>query len=375
MQALRAFIERELFSHEDEVDRTGELPPGLGEQIRDKAIAAGFYAPNLPEDVGGGGLDRLGTALFERECGRTSWALQSWLARPSRILLACEEDQVETYLKPCAAGERMECFALTEPGAGSDAHAIATRAVRDGDDWVIDGMKHFISHADVADFAIVFAVTGVDETARGSRSRITAFLVDVGTPGFEVRPGPRAVSHRGYHNCELIFTGCRVGPRQVLGEEGEGFELADRWLVDGRVMVAANCVGRGRRVLEMSAGWAATREQFGRPIGRFQGTSFKLADMATELQAAELLMLHAAWKLDRGTMTTGDASMAKLFATEMLGRLTDHAVQIFGGMGLVEEMPIERFWRDARIERIWDGTSEIQRHIISRALLRPHEQD
>ena len=160
----------------------------------------------------------------------------------------------------------------------------------------------------------------------------------------------------------------------MLGEEGNGFELANEWLASSRITVAAMCVGRAQRVLEMAAEWAATRRQFGQPIGRFQGTSFKLADMATDIAAAELLTLNAAWKLDQGTMTSEDVAMAKLSATEMLGRATDDAVQIFGGMGLMDELPIERFWRDARVERIWDGTSEIQRHIISRALLRQHER-
>ncbi len=373
VRSVRAFVENELYPHEDEVERTGEVPPGLGEEIRDKAIANGLYAANLPEEVGGGGLDHLSMALVERELGRTTWALQGFVGRPSRILLACKEGQTERYLLPAVRGERRECFALTEPGAGSDVRAIATRAVRDGDGYVLSGIKHFISGAEHADFAVVFAVTGVDETPRGTRSRITAFLVDMGTAGFEVRRGPRSVSNRGYPSSELIFTDCRVPATSILGEEGEGLEVADRWLEDSRVMVAANCVGKARRVLELAADWAATRKQFGRPIGRFQGVSFKIADMATEIEAAELLTLRAAWKLDRGTMTMPDASMAKLFASEMLGRVTDHAVQIFGGMGLMEETGIERFWRDARIERIWEGTSEIQRHIIAREILRPRE--
>lgn len=371
VETVRAFVERELIPHEEEVERSDEVAPELAREIRRKAIAQGLYAANMPAEVGGGGLDFVTLALFERELGRTSWALQVNVGRPSRILMACQGEQVERYLLPAVRGERIDCFALTEPGSGSDAPwGIETRAVRDGGDWVIEGRKHFISHADVADFAIVFAVTGVDETRRGPRKRISCFLVDKGTPGFEVRRGPRSVSHRGYHNCELTFSACRVPGSQLLGEEGRGDELARWWLRDGRVMVAANCVGRGRRVLAEAAEWAATRRQFGRPIGSFQGVAFKLADMATELEAAELLTLWAAWKLDRGEDAVVEASMAKLYASEMLGRLTDAAVQIFGGMGVVEEAPIERFWRDARVERIWDGTSEIHRHIISRSLLR-----
>ena len=180
------------------------------------------------------------------------------------------------------------------------------------------------------------------------------------------------MSNRGYHQCELVFSGCRVPAANRLGEEGRGLELMSRWLGATRLQVAATSVGRARRVLEAATQWAASRRQFGQPIGRFQGVGFQLADMATELEAAEMLTLRAAAKLDQGTMTDADAAMAKLYASEMLGRMTDTAVQIFGGMGLMSELPVERWWRDARVERIWDGTSEIQRHIIARSLLRPY---
>ncbi len=372
VESLRAFVEQELYPHEAEVERTGELRPELIEAIKAKAIEQGFYAANMPEELGGGGLDHVSTALLERELGKASFALQSIVGRPSNILQACAGDQVERYLLPTVRGERLECLAMTEPGAGSDLRAMTTRAEPDGNGYVIDGAKHFISEAERADFTILFAVTGVEEAARGPRKKITAFLVDMGTPGFEVRRGPTPVSHRGHHPCELIFTDCRIGADQVLGEVGQGFEVANTWLGATRIWVAANCVGRAQRALDLAVEWAATRKQFGQTIGRFQGTSFKLADMATEIAAAEFLTLHAAWKMGQGTMTDQDAAMAKLYASEMLGRVTDHAVQIFGGMGLMEELSLERLWRDARVERIWDGTSEIQRHIISRALLRPH---
>ena len=373
VDSLRAFVEQELYPHEKEVERLDDVPAEIAAAIRDKAIAHGFYAANMPEELGGGGLDHVSTALLERELGRASFALQVLVARPSNILLACRDEQVERYLLPTIRGERVECLAMTEPGAGSDLRAMATRAERDGDDYVINGTKHFISHADTADFVILFAASGVEETARGSRKRITAFLVDKGTPGFECRRGAGCVSHRGYHQCELIFRDCRVPAAQVLGEEHKGFDVANEWLGATRLWVAANCVGRAQRALDMAVEWAATRKQFGQTIGKFQGVSFKLADMTTEIAAAEFLTLHAAWKIDQGTMTDQDAAMAKVYATEMLGRVTDQAVQVFGGMGLMDELPIERFWRDARVERIWDGTSEIQRHIISRSLLRPHE--
>lgn len=368
---VRKFVSQELYPHEDEVERLGDVPPALAARIRAKALQAGLYAPNMPEEIGGGGLGAVDMALVERELGRASYALQWLVARPSNILLACEGAQRERYLLPAVRGDRRDCLAMTEPGAGSDVRSMATRAVREGDHYVVEGTKHFISNADKSDFVILFAVTGTEETTGGPKNLISGFLIDLDTPGLTVRQGPSSVSHRGYHHSELSLEGCRIPVGQLLGEEGRGFALMGRWLGASRLTVAASCVGRGRRVLEMTTRWAAERAQFGQPIGRFQGVSFPLADMATELEAAELLTMRAASRLDNQSMTDQDAAMAKLFASEALGRITDQALQIFGGMGLMDELPIERFWRDARVERIWDGTSEIQRHIISRSLLRP----
>jgi acyl-CoA dehydrogenase len=367
---VRDFVRKELVPHEEQVERLDDVPKDLADQIRNRAITAGLYAPNFPADLGGGGLDELSVTLVERELGWTSYALQWLVARPSNILRACAGDQVQTYLLPTIRGQRIDCLAMTEPNAGSDVRSMTTRATRDGDDWVLNGAKHFISYADVADFVIVFAVTGTEQTARGERSAISAFLIDKGTPGFAISRGSSSVSHRGYHHCELSFADCRIPGSALLGEQGRGFDLLSEWLGASRLTVAATSVGRARRVLDLAAEWAASRQQFGQPVGRFQGVGFKLADMATELEAAELLTLRAAWRLTHGAMTDTDAAMAKLYASEMLGRLTDQAIQIFGGTGLMSEFPIERFWRDARVERIWDGTSEIQRHIISRAMLR-----
>jgi len=373
VESVRAFVEAELVPYEDEVERSDHVRPELIRQIRERALEAGLYAANMPEELGGGGLDHVSLTLLERELGRTSFALQYAVARPSNILRACAGDQVERYLVPAIRGERVDCLAMSEPGAGSDLRSMETRAERQGDDYVVNGTKHFVSYADVADFIVLFCVSGVEETPRGSRKQITAFLVDKDAPGLDVHLGPRSVSHRGYHHCELVLGDCRIPVGQILGEEHRGFDVANEWLGASRLTVATQCVGRAQRALELATEWAATRKQFGQAIGRFQGTSFKLADMATEIDAAELLVLRAAWKADQGTAQDEDFAKAKLYATEMLARVTDQAVQIFGGMGLMDELPLERFWRDARVERIWDGTSEIQRHIISRALLRPHE--
>src|SRR5215472_10717784 len=369
---VRDFVERELYPHEDEVERLDGVPDEVARAIRKKAIAAGLYAPNMPAELGGGGLDAVSLGLVERELGRASYALQMLVERPSNILQACQGDQRERFLLPAIRGERHDCVAMTEPEAGSDVRSMTTTARRDGDSYVITGTKHFISHADVADFIILFAATGQEQTERGPKQLITALLVDSPSAGLTIRRGPPCVSNRGYHQCELVFRDCRVPVANRLGEEGRGFELLGQWLGATRLTVAATSVGRARRVLEAATQWAASRRQFGQPVGRFQGVGFQLADMATELEAAEMLTLRAAGKLDQGTMTDADAAMAKLYASEMLGRVTDAAVQIFGGMGLMSAFPAERWWRDARVERIWDGTSEIQRHIIARSLLRPY---
>ena len=371
LDTVRSFMEKEIYPHEEAVDRSGRVPPELGRQIERRAVEAGLYAANLPESVGGGGLGYRSMAVVEREYGKSSHALHAWIGRPTEILLACEGDQRERYLLPCVRAEKRELFALTEPEAGSDIMSMKTRARRDGDDWILDGAKHFVSGPVMPDFAIVFAATGVDETPRGPRKRITAFLVDVGEKGFDIAEGNRCVSYRGHLTFRLDFSGVRLGPGQILGEEGAGLALSGKWLGMGRVWVGATCCGKAERLLDLATEWAAMRRQFGRPIGRFQATGFKLADMAVELRAADLLVMHAVKKAERGAMTDADAAMVKLYCSEMLGRAADHTVQIHGGMGLMEEVPVQRLWRDARLERIWDGTSEIQRHIITRSLLRP----
>jgi acyl-CoA dehydrogenase len=371
VDTTRAFVENELYPHEAEVERTGHLRRELILELQAKAVRAGLYAANMPAEVGGAGLDTVSWLLYEKELGRANYALHwTCVARPSNILLAGTDEQKEKYLYPCIRGEKWDCLAMTEPGAGSDLRGMKATAVRDGDDWVLNGTKHFISHADLADFAIVFMASGEEEGPRGKRKKITAFFVDKGTPGFAVRDGYRNVSHRGYTNSILEFDDVRLPASQVLGEPDRGFEVANSWLGATRLQVAATCLGRAERALAHAVDYAATREQFGQTIGKFQGVSFKLADMATELKAANLLTFEAGWKYDQGTVTDQDMAMAKLKATEVLAFIADEAIQIHGGMGLMDDLPLERIWRDARVERIWEGTSEIQRHIISRALLR-----
>ncbi len=372
VKTTRDFVRQELLPHETVVEELGVLPPDLHRQLKAKAIEAGLYAANMPVEVGGAGLDTVTWVLYEKELGRVNYALHySCVGRPSNILLACVGEQRERYLLPAVRGERTECLAMTEPGAGSDLRGMKTIAVQAGEDFVINGTKHFISGADHSDFVILFAATGEDASAQGSRKKITAFLIDMGHPGFKVRPGYKNVSHRGYTNSILEFNDCRVPKAAVLGEVHRGFEVANTWLGATRLQVAATCLGRAERALELAKQWAVDRVQFGQQIGKFQGVSFKLADMAIELRAAELLVLDAAWKRDQKIDTDMDMAIAKLKASEMLAMVADEALQIHGGMGLMTDLPLERIWRDARIERIWDGTSEVQRHIISRSLLRP----
>jgi len=375
VDTARRFVAEELYPYERQVEQSDELPAELRRQIIDRALNAGLYAANMPAELGGGGLDTLSMCILDRELGRANMALQYSVARPSNILQACVGVQREKYLYPCIRGQKTDCLAMTEPGAGSDIRSMACTAKRDGGggDFHITGVKHFISHADVADFVILFAATGIEETARGPRKKITAFLVDKGAKGFTVRRGYNSVSHRGYHNFILEFDDCRVPTAQVLGEVNNGFEVANQWLGNTRLQVAAICLGRCDRAFELACEYAATRRQFGQSIGKFQGIGFKLADMESARRSAELLTYQAAWREDNGGMSDMDAALAKLAATEALAMIADEALQIHGGMGLMADLPLERIWRDARVERIWEGSSEIQRLIISRAILRPLE--
>jgi acyl-CoA dehydrogenase len=371
VSTVRSFVENEIYPFEDEVERTGIVRPEVAEGIKRKVIDLGFYACNFPEKVGGAGLSHLDFALVERELGRGSMALTHFFGRPQNILMACNAEQREGYLLPAVRGERMDALAMTEPGAGSDIRSMKCAARRDGGDWVVNGTKHFISGAEHADFVITFVATGEDQTPKGPKKRITTFLVDRGTKGFTIREGYKSVSHRGYRNMVLEFDDCRLSDAQVLGAIDGGFEVMNTWLYATRLTVAAFCVGRARRVFDTALAYAAQREQFGQPIGKFQGVGFQLADMITEIDAADLLTLAAADRLDQGLPANREIASAKLYASEMLARVTDAAIQVHGGMGLMDDLPLERWWRDARVERIWDGTSEIQRHIISRDLLRP----
>jgi acyl-CoA dehydrogenase len=371
VESLSAFVEKELYPHEAIVEELRGIPDEIATDVKRKAKEAGFLSMNMPAELGGGGLDYQTLALAERELGKPSTALSLLIKRPSKILLACKGEQVDRYLMPVIRGDRAECFALTEPGGGSDARAIMTRAERSGRNWVINGVKQFISHADVADFIILFAVSGEDDTPKGKRKRFTAFLIDKDMPGVTVTP-MKSICTRGYNPNMIYLENVRVPESQILGEEGKGFDFANDWLYSGRVMLSASSVGRAERAFRMSCEWAATRKAFGKAIGDYQGVGFKIADMAADIKMAWLLTLEAAWKMDQGTLIRHEASIVNLQGSEMISRVTDHAVQVFGGLGVMEDFPIQRFWRDARVERIWEGTSEIHRDIIARDILRDY---
>ena len=376
METTKAFVQRELMPHEDEVERTGRLDPELVRELRGRAIRAGLYAANMPEEVGGAGLDTLSWMLMERELGHTGYALQMLaVARPSRILLACDGPQRATYLLPTVAGERVECLAMTEPEAGSDLRGMRTRAVRDGADWVVTGTKHFISHADESDFVILFAATG---DAAGRRRRAA--------PGGDHRlPG----RHRRGRVDRADRLPQRLAPRlHQLGARlrrlpGAGLGGARRGgtRLRGGQHLARHHPAAGRRQLPGPgpAGAGAGRAARGhpqpvRPDDRPQPGRVVQARRHEHRAGVRVLADLARRLAGRRRPATADTAiaMAKLHATEALAMIADEALQIHGGMGLMDELVLERIWRDARVERIWDGTSEIQRHIVSRALLRAH---
>ncbi|MEC5293297.1 MULTISPECIES: acyl-CoA dehydrogenase family protein [unclassified Aurantimonas] len=369
VETVRRFVKTELQPLEDEVETQSRVPPDELRRLRGKAKELGLFAMNMPTEVGGGGLSTVEMVYAEEQLGQTSDALiRRVFGQVYEMLLACEGAQRERYLLPTVQGERICCMAITEPGAGSDAASISTTAIRDGDDYVLNGRKHFISDGDIADFAIVMALTDKEKRARGG---ITLFLVDKIVPGFTVGRVQPMMGHRGYGHAELVFENCRVPATQILGELGGGFKLIMNSVGRVRLLhIGARSVGMASRLLAMCSDYSKERSQFGKPIGEFQMVQQHLADMATEIFATRMMVLNAAWEIDQGIDCRDKVSMIKLYASEMMGRCADRAVQIFGGMGFCKEMPIERIYRDCRVLRIYDGTSEIHRMLIARSLLK-----
>ncbi len=367
--AVRRFIEREIAPLDEQIKDEDVIPIDLITEARRRGVAAGFYGMYMPEEVGGGGLGLEPTVLVLEDVAKQGSRLARFalggLGGPTPILLGCNEEQREHFLLPVMRGEKTNCFALTEPGAGSDVASIQTAAVKDGDNYVLNGVKHFITNGPYADFAMVFAVT---DKSLGARGGVTCFLVEKGTPGFSVARVQKTMAGDELQ-AELAFEDCVVPSKNILGEVGQGFLLAMQWIGHGRLIIGAMCVGTADMLLGMSVDYAKQRVQFGKPIATKQAIQWMLADSATEIYAARMMLYNAAWKADRGENIIKETSMVKLYATEMVNRVADRALQIHGGMGYMREFPIERIYREVRVLRIVEGTSEIQRFIISRFLL------
>jgi acyl-CoA dehydrogenase len=369
IDTVRRFIKEEVQPLEQPTEESGVIPPEALARVKQKAQSLGLYAMNMPESVGGGGLSCVDQCLVEQEFGRTTDALiRRVFGQVYPMLMACKGEQIDTYLKPTIAGDQICAMAITEPGAGSDAASISTTARLESGEWVLNGTKHFISDGDLADYVIVMALTDAEKRGRGG---ITLFLVDKGTPGFRVSRVQPMMGHRGYGHAELVFEDCRIPGHAVLGEVGQGFSLIMGSVSQVRLAhIGARAVGMASNALEMMSEYAMDRKQFGRPIGEFQMVQKLIADSATEIFGVKMMVLNAAWEVDQGLDPRAKVSMVKVAASEMQGRVVDRAIQVFGGMGFTREMPLERMYRDARVTRIYDGTSEIHRMLIARDIMK-----
>ena len=366
VQTIRDFIAAELFPLEKEVEESGILDPEKAREIQQKSIKLGLYALNVPESLGGGGLSTLDWMLAEEQFGYTTDILvRRAFGNVYDLLFKGTQEQVERWLLPSVLGERVFSIAFTEPEAGSDAAAIRTTAERNSTGWTINGIKHFISDGEYSDFFIITAKTDPDAGHHG----ISTFIIDKETPGLIVGRDQPMMGLRGTSHVELFFDDVRLGPEALLGIEGEGFKLALETL--GRVRLAqigARAVGKATRILDLTVDYARERSQFGKSIDKFQMIQQMLADSAIEINSARLALLQTAWEADNDMDVSTRISMIKVQAAETLCRVADRAVQIYGGLGYCRDLPIERYYRDARIYRIYDGTSEIHRTIIARAI-------
>ncbi len=364
LDTVRRFIREECKPLEDEIEANGELPEAKARALHSKAMALGLYALNMPAALGGGALTTFDRILCEEQFGHTSDILiRRAFGNLYEPLLECRGEQVERWLKPSVNGERTCAIAITEPGAGSDAQSIKTHAKKTATGWVLNGSKHFISDGLWSDFFLVSAKTGERE--------ISMFMVDKGLPGFTLGKDQKMMGLRGTPHLELFFDNVPLEPTALLGGEGQGFKLAMGALNVVRLaQVGARAVGKASHVLELMAGYANERKQFGKPIGEFQMIQAMLADSAIEINAARLMVMQAASMIDRGEDARDLIAMVKVYAAETLGRVVDRGVQVFGGMGFCKELSLERYYRDARIYRIFDGTSEIHRGVIARSVLK-----
>jgi hypothetical protein len=361
----RAFAQEKLAPHAAEWDRTASFPKAAIAEMG----ALGFMGMLVPEEWGGAGVDHVTYALAIEEIAAGDGACSTIMSVHNSVvcmplLKFGSRDQQERFLKPLAQGKQLGAFCLTEPQAGSDASAIKTRARRDGNQWVLNGTKQFISSGSTADLAIVFAVT---DPAKGKKG-ISAFIVPTKTPGWTVARTEHKLGQRASDTCQIVFDEMRVTPDLMLGEEGEGYKIALANLEGGRIGIAAQSVGMARAAYDAALAYAQQRESFGKKIVEHQAVAFRLADMATQIQAARHLVLDAARLRDAGEPCLTEAAMAKLFASEMAEKVCSDAIQIHGGYGYLNDFPVERIYRDVRVCQIYEGTSDVQRLVISRAL-------
>ena len=368
VETIREFVRRELKPLEEGVETNGYLADEVASEIQEKSQGLGLYAVNIPREFGGGGLSVLEWMMAEEQFGRTSDILvRRAFGNVYEILLEASEKQKQTYLLPAVRGRRTFSIAFTEPEAGSDAAAIKTKAERSGEGWILNGAKHFISDGLFSDF---FVVTAVTDPAAGARG-ISTFIVEKGMMGFTVGRDQPMMGLRGTSHVEMQFKDVVLSNDHLLGNEGQGLKLALATL--GRVRLAqvvARSIGKATLVMDQCLDYARERRQFGAPIGDFQMVQQMLADSAMEINATRLALWHTASRLDAGEEVRGSISMMKVQAAEMMGRVVDRAVQIFGGAGYCRDLPIERYYRDARIYRIYDGTSEIHRAVLAKQMMR-----
>ena len=364
IDTVRRFIAEELRPLEDELENQGFLAKEKALAIHHKAKELGLYALNMPGELGGGDLSNLDRILCEEQFGHTSdYLIRRAFGNVYEPLLHCKGVQVDRWLKPSVAGERTCAITITESGAGSDAAGIKTHAKKTDTGWVLNGSKHFISDGEWSDFFLVSAKTGEKE--------ISMFMVDKGLPGFTVGKDQQMMGIRGTPHLELFFDNVPLEDATLLGDVGQGFKLAMGALNVVRLaQVGARAVGKASHVCELMLDYANDRKQFNTRIGDFQMVQQMLADSVIEINAARWMVYHAAWMLDQGLDAREQIAMVKVHAAETLGRVVDRAVQVFGGMGFCKELPIERYYRDARIYRIFDGTSEIHRGVIAKSALK-----
>ena len=369
LASISRFVRERLIPNESEVAETDEIPAKLVAEMRE----LGLFGLSIPEAYGGLALTMEEEALVAFEIAHTSPAFRSLIGTNNGIgsqgiVIDGTEEQKQRYLPRLAAGDIIGSFALTEPGAGSDAASLRTSAVRDGDDYVLNGTKRYITNAPEASIFTVMARTDAEKRGAGA---ISAFIVEKGTPGLSLGKIDRKMGQKGAHTCDVIFENCRVPAGNLIGgKEGVGFKTAMKVLDKGRLHISAVCVGAAERMLEDALRYAMDRQQFGKPISEFQLVQAMLADCRTEIYAARCMVLDAARRRDAGEDVSTEASCCKLFASEMCGRVADRCVQIHGGAGYVSEYAIERFYRDVRLFRIYEGTSQIQQLVIARNMIK-----